>query len=209
MKKIISILLLAVFVISLASCGEEDREYDENTVREAALSLIENSKEVNLVFFGTGIRYDTENISFINGAYYPADVLHLSSLGFTTLDELKSKTKAVYTDTVCDIIFETKLSSLEDEGYVLDLARYYENEDGHIMVYTEAQPAYENEIEYLYDTLKVIGSKGQLIYVEIDMLLTNADRKEQRITAELALLEESDGFRLDTYSFAKFNENKS
>lgn len=209
MKKIVSVLLLLVLSLALiTSCGEKDREYDENEVREAALSLIERSKDINLVFFGTGIRWDSDNTSFINGAYYPADVLHLNSLGFTTIEELKEKTRAVYTDAICSIIFETKLSSLEDSGYVLDLARYYENSDGHIMVYKDARPMYENGIEYLYDTLKVVGSKGELVYVEIDILLTNAEGEKQTITASLALLEENDGFRLDTYSFAKFNENK-
>jgi hypothetical protein len=76
------------------------------------------------------------------------------------------------------------------------------------MVYKDAKPMYENEVEYLFDTLKIVGAKGELIYVKVDILLTNTEGKQQTITAEIALLEENDGFRLDTYSFAKFNENK-
>ena len=210
MKRLISFLTCIVLLLTvLTACGEKNREYNEEEVRLAAYSLLEDSKKVNLVFFGTGIRHDTESTAFSNGAYCIADLFHTNALGISNIAELKDETARVYTDALCSIIFTTKLSSLEDDGYILELARYYENDDGDIMVYTDAEPMYENEIEYLYDTLTVIGSKGELVYITVDAILTNADGKEQRKRAEFALLEEDDGWRLDTYSFIKFNESNS
>ena len=206
MKRIIA-LLLTFATLFLTSC-EKNRDYDEAVVKAAALELIKNSEMINFVFYGKGIS-PTDDKNHANGYYYPAADTHLLELGFSSINELKEKAKEVYTDALCEIIFSTKLTSIEDEGYVISLARYYETDiDGYpiIMVYTAAKPSYTNLIAYLYDTLKVVGSKGELIYVTIDMLLVSEDGEEQTVNAKFALLEESDGFRLDTLTFAVFSE---
>ena len=41
------------------------------------------------------------------------------------------------------------------------------------MFYTEDEPNYENEVEYLYETLTVIGADGEYILIEIDVVLTD------------------------------------
>ena len=206
MKRKIIALLLVFTILTLISC-DKNREYDEGEVKAAAQELIEKSESVNLVFYGTGIAYDDDKNNS-SGYYYPASEAHLNELGFKTISELKAKTKEVYTKALCEIIFSTRLTSVSDGGYVISLARYYEKEvDGYpiIMVYTAAEPQYTNSIVYLYDTLRVEGSKGELIYVTIDLLLTSTEGKEQTVNARLALLEESDGYRLDTLSFAVYN----
>ena len=67
-------------------------------------------------------------------------------------------------------------------------------------------PVYENEVEYLYDTLSVIGAEGDYIHIKIDVRLTSYDGLLSRVErgAEFILLEEEDGFRLDSPSFVKY-----
>lgn len=54
MKKIISLITLIALLCSLISCGEKNREYDENEVKLAAEALIRKSADLNRIFWGEG-----------------------------------------------------------------------------------------------------------------------------------------------------------
>ena len=193
-------LLLTLFV----SC---DRDYDEAEVKAAAEELLEKSKLVNDIFYGDGMEYDEDSPVAI-GHYCPVKEEYLDSIGISTTEGLKNLTKGVYTDSLSEIIFSTKLNSLRDsEGNVITFRRYYDgmvNGVGYLMAYTEADVRYDNTVEYLYETLTVIGADGEHIEIEIDVLLTNTVGQTRTTRVEFSLLEESDGFRLDTLSFVKF-----
>ena len=194
-------LLSSVFV----SC---DRSYNEEEVKVAARELLEKSLLVNEIFYGRGIPYDA-NSEFTKGNYSPADKEYLSALGVNTTDGLKRLAKEVYTTELCEIIFKTKLSPVKDgeEGSVVSVKRYYDasqKDGGNLMVYTAAVPVYDNEIEYLYETLTVIGADGEFIKIEIDVLLKNKIGEERTTRIDLLILEEDDGFRLDGWSFVKY-----
>ena len=58
MKKILSLILISsLVIISLFSCKEKNREYDREIVLAAARELIEDSKELNEIYWGKGISY--------------------------------------------------------------------------------------------------------------------------------------------------------
>ena len=206
MKRLcVFILVTALTVMSFAGC---DRSYDEGEVKLAAMDLLEKSLIVNDIFYGEGIPYD-KNSEFTKGSYSPADKEYLEYLGVSTTDGLKGLARGVYTTAFCEIIFSTKLSSIKDgdEGGIIAVRRYYDatqKDGGNLMVYTEAKPTYDNKIEYLYETLTVVGADGELIKIEIDVLLTNKIGETRTRRIDLYLLEEDDGFRLDEWSFVKF-----
>ena len=206
MKKLFVLFLCAAIALNiLVSC---DRTYDEDEVKAAAQVLLENSKTVNEIFYGKGLGYDEES-ELTYGVYSPADEEHLAALGVSNTEGLKTLTKRVYTNELCEIIFSTKLSSVKDtDGEVKELRRYYDGKFGDstvIMVYTEAFVNYDNDIDYLYETLTVMGADGEYINIEVDVLLTSIygeSRTEKRV--KFSLLEEENGFRLDTWSFVKY-----
>ena len=205
MKKLFVLFLCAAIALNiLVSC---DRTYDEDEVKAAAQVLLENSKTVNEIFYGKGLGYDEES-ELTYGIYSPADEEHLAALGVSNTEGLKTLTKTVYTNELCEIIFSTKLSSVKDtDGEVKELRRYYDGKFGDstvIMVYTEAFVNYDNDIDYLYETLTVMGADGEYINIEVDVLLTSIYGETRTVRAEFSLLEEENGFRLDTLSFVKY-----
>ena len=205
MKKLFVLFLCAAIALNiLVSC---DRTYDEDEVKAAAQVLLENSKTVNEIFYGKGLRYDEES-ELTYGIYSPADEEHLAALGVSNTEGLKTLTKRVYTNELCEIIFSTKLSSVKDtDGEVKELRRYYDGKFGDstvIMVYTEAFVNYDNDIDYLYETLTVTGADGEYINIEVDVLLTSIYGEPRTDRVKFSLLEEENGFRLDTWSFVTF-----
>lgn len=204
-KKIFTFLLVLtlLFSFSLTSCG--DRDYEEEEVIAASRELLLKSIEVNKVFYGEGLILD-EDTNFSNGSYYPAYELQFENLSFNDIEGLKKLTESVYTKDLSELIFSTKLSSVEDENYVISLARYYQRDDDFIrciMIYKDAEVLYTNEVDYIYDSIKVIGADGEYIKITVDTVLTDKDGSSETVNIELKLLEEENGFRLDTLSFTQ------
>lgn len=214
MKKTLSLLVSATLVISLLfnliSC---DRRYDEEEVRAEARSLIEKSALFNEIYWGEGISY-IENTSTSNGAYYEASLVSLDKYGFSTIEELKGMTEEVFSEEYCQIIFSTTLSSVSDSGELQFYARYYQKytdeymtEPECIMVYSLAKALIVGKTEYLFDTLEVIGSKGDLVFVKIKAKVSH-DGKTQEQELKIGLIEQKDGWRLDTPTYVSYNDKK-
>jgi len=211
MKKIISTVLIFVIIFSLFSCSEKDREYDEGEVILAAKELIEASKLLNYVYWGEGIGY-IEDENTANGYYYQADFTSLKNLGFRTVDELKELTRATFSTTFSEYVFETKLSSVSDEDGVHSLARYYQKyydkemtEPDTIMVYSRAIILLSDEVEYDYDSITVEGSKGQVVYIKINATVKR-EEKEQTRSLKIGLIEEESGWRLNDATYLVYDE---
>ena len=133
----------------------------------------------------------------------------MSEACISSINGLKAATEEVYTEELCAIIYKTKLTSVYDnDGNIVSYARYWEKTDENkqkiLMVYKAADARYENEVEYLYDTLKVVGSEGEYIKITVDVKLTTFAGLSRVESAEFILLEEANGFRLDTLSFVKY-----
>lgn len=208
MKRIISLLILiCVFSCCLISC---DRSYDENEVLCAARVLIEKSGPLNYIIWGGGIKYIEGGDE---GSYREADPEDLKKYGFETVEELKKQISEVYTAGYCESIFSTVFSSWGDEDGILGLARYiqeYSDRENtvpkRIMVYSNANVFIKDEIEYLFDTLKVIGSEKEVVYVEITVKVTR-DGDAQMHTKKIALLEEENGWRIDSPTYMNYIVN--
>ena len=151
---------------------------------------------------------DESNTSVSGGAYRPADEEYLAALGISNVTGLRELTKEVYSEWWSDKIFDTKLSPVQEDGVIYSHTRYYDKKDksgkNYIMVNTNADVRYDNDIEYIYDTLSVIGSEVEIIKIEIDVLLISKQGNTDIRRVECDLIEEDNGFRLDTLSVVKF-----
>ncbi len=208
-KTFISLLLIITSLFSLASCN---RSYDEEEVKAAAKDLIERSVMFNEIYWGEGISY-IENPSTSNGAYHEANFFDLQKYGFSTIEELKKMTEEVYSKSYCNAIFNAAFSSVSDEDEIHFFARYYQKYEDEeqknpecIMVYGYAENLLPDKVEYLYETITVTHSKGEVVYITIDAIVTRSEDKIQTRTRRIALIEEEDGWRLNGPSYLTYNE---
>ena len=208
MKKTASLLLILALVLSsvLFSCGEKNREYDEAEVLAAARELLPKAQIMNTVYYGKGISYIAGG-----GSYCEADPIHLSALGFDTVAGLMEKTEEVFTREYSESLFRDKISSLQVDGYVIELGRYYQSyydaemtEPQCIMVNKNMTVVFEDRMTYDYSTLRVLGSCGKTVILEIDVKVTDKDSNEKTKTLRINLVEQENGWRIDNPVFANY-----
>lgn len=210
--RIISLLLIAVTIVSLFTLSSCNRKYDEEEIIEVSKILLKDAEMLNIVYYGSGIEYfDDEDEK---GYYRKANVNHLEELGFSTIDELKKLTDKTFSVGYSSELYSTILSSLATDISIVSPARYYQAYDEetgaptHIMVYSNFTPMLKDSIVYDYDSLRVEGSKKEKVYVKIDATVTKADGKSQNTTVTVALVEEDNGWRIDNPTYANYNEYK-
>ena len=205
------LLIIAVLPLSLISC---DRKYDEEEVKAAATELIAASLPLNEIYYGDGVRYleySERNV----GVYFEADPAHLLELGFSTLSELKSKTKEVFSVAHAERMFQGSISGTFTQNGAA-LARYYQQytEGGapdyvikpdYIMVYTEYEKLLKGEATYDLDNLTVLGAEGKIVYVSVNVSI-EYEGKTQNTSVKIGLFEEEVGWRLDSPTYASYNE---
>ena len=209
-KRIVAlVILLAALPLSLISCN---RRYDEEEVRAAAIKLITASAELNQVYYGEGIRY-LENSSNNVSLYCEADPVDLERLGFSTIAELKAKTKEVFSEAHAETMFKGSFSGTFSQSGASNMARYYQKFDDNkanpkpvcIMVLSTYESLLKGDVTYDFDTLKVMGSDGEYINATIEANVIY-DGKTQKHTLNIRLIEEDSGWRLASTTFAKYNE---
>ena len=207
----LSLLLILTMLCACADRGSvKNREYNESEVRTAAEELIRESEILNEIYWGRGIPY-TEDANLSSGAYYPADEIYLNSIGVKTLEDLKQKTRGVFSTDMCEWVFESTLSSVGTGTGVL-LSRYTQKWGGvnldtpeYILVNKNHKVMLEDEVEYNYGSIKVLGAAGELVTVSIDCTVTNSEGLESKQTIKVDLIEEKDGWRIATPTYTVYS----
>lgn len=213
MKRFITLILILSLVISLSTCLTScDRDYDGEEVRIAAIELIEKSLFLNEIYWGEGIPYTNPGSSSLYGE---ADAFALTQMGFSTVEELKAKTREVFTEKYCEDIFSTSFSSAKDGEEIEFYSRYYQKyEDAEqtipvcIMVYSRYERLLHDDVEYLYDTLVATHSKKDTVYVKVKVRVIRDEEHVQEREKVLALVEEKNGWRLDSASYLNYNDRQ-
>ena len=211
------LLALTLCFFAFVGCGNDDgkvenREYDKAEVEAAAAELLEASKLLNYIYWGKGIPY-VDNKSLASGNYYPADDTYLATIGITTIQDLKDKTAATYSQEICEWIYSTVLSSVYSDTTVAGLSRYEQvytgknnDEPDYIRVYTEASYWLVDEVEY-HSSVEALRSEGEVVYVLVLATVTSPEGKVMNTNLEIGLVEEADGWRLNTPTYARYYED--
>lgn len=206
-KAFLLTIVVIFSVFSTISCKGnnevKDREYDEQEVLTSAVDLIKKSEILNEIYYGHGIECDTGDINNANGNYFPADILSLNKFGVETFEDIKTLTRACFTEAQSDLMINTVLNPVKDtNGDIIYFSRYYQSEEC-LMVYSKYEVLLKDKVEYLYDTVRIFDVEGETIYVNIDVKVTNSDKNVQEKTLKIGLIEENNGFRIDTPTYAR------
>ncbi|MBP3377059.1 MAG: hypothetical protein J6L83_09875 [Clostridia bacterium] len=174
MKRIIS-LLLAVFVLIsvfvLSSCSGSAPKLED--VKERFIYLIENSKELNTVYFGKGLPvYDRDGtLAEEKGVYYNDELTAYNKVmeksRFLTVDEIKTRSREIYSSEYLSALYETAFDGVMT-GSSSAYLRFYESED---WLY---QNIYATDFElseriYDYSSMQIVKpSNNEYINITID-----------------------------------------
>ena len=205
------VVIFSTFTMNSCKKEEKDREYNESEVLAAAVDLIKKSEVLNEIYYGHGIEYDIGDTSNANGYYYPADLISLDKFGVTNVDDIKRLTRECFTVGQSDYMINTTLSPIRDSnGDIVYFARYYQeyetlnqNVEKCIMVYSKYEPLLVDTVEYFYDTVRVVDVEGEIIKVEIGAKATSPSGDVQEKKIVINLLEEENGFRIDSPTYVR------
>ncbi len=206
--RIVSLLLLITVLFSLTSC-EKDREYDEGEVLAVAKTLIELSIPLNEIYYGKGLDYNEDDGI---GAYKRATSHTLMKYGIDTIDDLRAKTREVFSDSMSLSLFGMALDPIYSGESIVGYRRYYQeyDEDGNpttIMVRANYEHFASGVIEYR-DGITVKDVEGEIIILSVPVTLTReSDGKTRDTEIEVRLIEEADGWRLHSDTFAVYNDS--
>ena len=216
LMKIKAFLLAVALIFSsigLISCKKEekDREYNEQEVLSAAKDLIKKSELLNEIYYGYGIECDFNDMSNANGNYFPADILSCERFGITDVNDIKTLTRECFTEAQSNYMINNTLSPVKDgSGEIVHFARYYQEyntlnleEEKCIMVYSKYEPLLIDTVEYFYETVRVDDVEGEIIIVAINVSVTNSQGNVQNKTIKIELLEEKNGFRINSPTYAR------
>ena len=225
MKRILFIALIAAFVgiivwviISGIIKGNEptkipDREYNEAEVSLAARELIEKSVLINEIFWYDGIPTTDDRDGLALKSYDRADKGYLESNGIKTLEDIKNLTRGVFSTQQSEYLFNIFLTGGIDEAFT-GIAHYIpetitdaetgKREEVGILVSrkraVERIVAIGEKTEFNYDSIKVICSEGERVKIEVECTVTTSSGEVQTRTQNMYLIEEDDGWRLDTFT---------
>ncbi|MBQ0101672.1 MAG: hypothetical protein KBT31_02615 [Firmicutes bacterium] len=202
--RVVSLLLVLTLLLPAASCKkkQKDRKYDEATVLAAARALLPEAEKLNQIYYGKGF----STVGQAENGYTPASATSLAAYGVSSFADLKEKTEAVYSDAVVKQIASTKLSSVIDEDNTLvAYARYFERDDGVLMVRNDARVDYTDTLSLDLGAAYCDRAKGDVVYVYVPYVVTNASGDTQSGKLHLGFVEETDGWRLNTVSYTNYH----
>ena len=183
-KAILSFILLIAILASalcMASCSGNAPELED--VRERFIYLIEGSKEINRLYFGSGLAvYERESIlSEKKGVYYNDTltnynrVMEISS--FLTVSEIKERSEKIYSTEYLSAMYETAFQGVMT-GSTSAYIRFFESEDWLF------QNIYATDFElaeriYDYSSMQIVKpSNGEYVNVTIDTYTLDNEKVE-------------------------------
>ena len=188
MKKAIISAMLVIAVILTAmctvSCSGKAPELED--VKERFIYLIENSKEINTVYFGSGLPvYERDTLlSDKKGVYYNDTytsherVMELSR--FLTVNEIKERSEEIYSTEYLEAMYETAFRGVMT-GSSSAYMRFYESEDW-LYQNLYATDFKLSERIYDYSSMKIVKpSNSEYINITIDTY-TLEDKKVKNIS---------------------------
>lgn len=188
MKKIFKITLLTILitltVFSIVGC----KEVDDKTAISIANSLIKQSYELNVIYFGEGL--DKQETDDDSDLYVPV----AGSSNYTSYLALANRTREIfseaYSNSIISLAFNGESGAIGSEAIY---ARYIEFE-GYLSVRRDIEGI---EIaKYDFTTTELVKNSSRFIIVKVKAI--NTDKPEY---VEITLINEDNGWRIDSATY--------
>ena len=203
-KRIISfvlVILVLVMSVSLMSCSGSGPKLED--VKERFIYLIENSKELNTIYFGKGLPiYEREGILAEQKGVYYNDTLTsydkvMENSRYLSIDEIKERSEEIYSTEYLAALYETAFDGIMT-GSSSAYLRFFESADW-IFQNTYATDFDLSERIYDYSTMQIVTpSNNEYVNVIIDSY-TLKDRKVK--TVSLTFVYERGNWYLDSPTY--------
>lgn len=188
MKKLFKIILLTILtilmIVSMISC----KSVDDKTAIVIANSLINQSYELNVIYFGEGL--EPQEAEKEDDLYAPVK----GSSNYTTKLSLVERTREIFsTDYASDIIktaFEGEMGAV---GSSAVYARYIEFE-GYLSVRRNIEGI--EVAKYDFSTTELIKNSSKFIIVKV-----KTANLEKNQFVEITLINEDNGWRIDSATY--------
>ena len=211
MKKTAIILLAAVLVCSLFSCGAGDAPaLDE--VKGELVELIEASYEINRIFFGEGLEtyerdgeFDREHHIYDENDYeFSAYEYVTDTCGYLFTDKIRVEAEKVYTGEYLDGVYMMAFDGYADETTGAVTTARYLDANGWLMTYAYGDVDPFNILPgkrvYDFDTMEIIKpSTAKYLNVEVESHLEG--ERDEKLTVTLRFKLTEDGWRLDSPTY--------
>ena len=137
MKKRLFCVILAIFTVitalsALSSCTNQSRPQDLEPIKDRLIYLIEESKELNVVFFGNGLPvYRKDGILTERKRVYYYDSIGnyeriMENSHYVSIDQIKIDAARIYSTSYLEEVYESAFDGImtgETNAYV----RFYDN----------------------------------------------------------------------------------
>lgn len=184
MKKLLSIILILIFSLSLFSCASVS---DEEAI-EIVKDLVSRSEKLNEIYYGKGLSYDPESEVEGSGYFTVAE-----DAPYRTKSELISETRGVFSEEMAANIITVYFDGAESYDVPL-YARYITGLDGYLTVKADYKNPVQSVYKYDYSTIKLTKNTRNKIKAEI----TTVDGSE---TVTVELVNEDNGYRIDSPTY--------
>ena len=199
---ILSLLLVISTTLSMSSCSEKAPEIDG--VSERFVYLIEESKELNVIFFGTGLpvyRRDSElserQMVYFNDKVSGYNKVMLENSKYLNVEDMKAAAEEILSDEYLSELYESAFDGImisDTNAYV----RFYDNTEWLYQNMNAGEFSLSERI-YDYSTMEIVKpSNSKYVTVSIESY-TLSDPK--RKTVNLSFVYENGNWFLDSPTY--------
>ncbi|MBE6684606.1 MAG: hypothetical protein E7592_03005 [Ruminococcaceae bacterium] len=199
---ILSFLLIFSATLSLSSCSGNAPNIDD--VNERFVYLIEESKELNVIFFGTGLpiyRRDGElsnrKLVYSNDNVSGYNKVLLENSEYLSIDDIKAAADKIFSDEYLSELYESAFDGImvnDTNAYV----RFYDNTEWLYQSVSAGEFSLSERI-YDYSTMEIVKpSNSKYVTVSIESY-TLKDPK--RRTVDLTFVYENGDWFLDSPTY--------
>ncbi len=202
-KRILCMVLATVLCVStlfsLTSCSALP---ELDTVKDRFIYLIEESKQLNTIFFGVGLPvYDREGaLSLRRGIYYEDELPSYNTLTnfapYYNIDGIKQKAESVFSAEYLELIYEGAFKGVLSAGH--NYLRFYEFE-GKLYQSQSATNFNLSERIYDYSTMQIVKPSNNE-YINITVQSYTVDDPRPR-TVSLSFIFQRGDWYLDTPTY--------
>lgn len=196
------ILLCAMFLFTLSSCNNKSPNIED--VKDRFVYLIEQSKEINVIFFGCGLPVykrgsDISNKKNIYGGIM-SNVQYeyfMDNSYYLTIEHIKMAAEKAYSEKYINSVYEAAFDgvTISESTYI----RYYEDSNW-IYQNINAEALVKNERIYIYSTMEIIKPfKSDYVNIEIDSYTLDDPQNIQRV--KLSFIYENNNWYLDSPTY--------